>query len=450
MKDADGSRHVFASRFAAVATTVGSSVGLGNIWRFPYEAGEGGGGAFLLCYVGFVCLLGVPLLCAEFCMGRGTRSNVIGAYRKLQRGGKWHPAGYLAILASILIISFYSVVAGWTLEYLVQSVEVLCSLSTATDGHSEFVSLTSGLHPAVWTLLFLCLNFAVIIGGVKKGIERMSDILMPLLFVILIAFCVNSFTLSGFREGMEFIFKPDFSKINSQVLLSAMGQAFFSLSLGVGGMMTYASYFSDDTRLVKTAGITAGLDTIVAILAGVMIFPAVFTYGLSPQAGPTLVFEVLPRVFAQLPGGMIWSILFFTLLMIASLTSTVSISEISISYLSEETGMSRKKATVVSSLIVLFGGLFCALSFGPLKNLTLFGMTSFNLFDYMASNILLPLGGLICSLFVGWKIDRAFLRKEFGVEGKKGNTMLRLLVFSLRWICPAAIILIFLNAIGIL
>lgn len=448
--DKTSSRAIFATRFAAVATTVGSSVGLGNIWRFPYEAGEGGGGAFLLCYVGFVCLLGVPLLCAEFCMGRGTRSNVVGAYRKLEKGGIWHFVGYLGILASLLILSFYSVVAGWTLEYLVQSVEDVFFLPSARDVHSEFVALTSGWRPTLWTLLFSLLNYGVLTGGVKRGIERMSNLLMPLLFVILVAFCLNSVTLTGFREGIDFIFQPDFSKIDRSVLLSAMGQAFFSLSLGVGGMMTYASYFSENTRLVKTAAITAGLDTMVAVLAGVMIFPAVFTFGLSPEAGPTLVFEVLPRVFSRMVGGWVWSVLFFLLLVIASLTSTVSISEISISYLSDELGLGRGKATSLSSGIVLVGSLLCALSYGPLHTWMPFGMNVFDLFDYVASNILLPVGGLVCSIFVGWKIQMTYLRRQFGVEGESGSRILSALVFCLRWVCPAAIILIFLNATGLL
>ena len=450
MTDKIRTRAVFASRFAAVATTVGSSVGLGNIWRFPYEAGECGGGAFMLCYVAFVCLLGVPLLCAEFCMGRGTRSNVVGAYRKMERGVPWHVVGYLGVLASVLILSFYSVVAGWTLEYLVQSVRTAFSLSSGQDGHAEFVSLTSGWRPTLWTVLFSAVNYAVLSGGVKRGIERMSNILMPLLFVILVAFCVNSITLSGFKEGMDFIFRPDFSKLTRGTLLSAMGQAFFSLSLGVGGMMTYASYFSENTKLVRTAAVTAGLDTLVAVLAGVMIFPAVFTYGLSPQAGPTLVFEVLPRVFSQMPGGIVWSILFFTLLVIASLTSTVSISEISISYLSEETGMSRKKSTAVSSAVILIGSLLCALSYGPLSSWMPFGMNIFDLFDFLASNIFLPIGGMACSLFVGWKIDRSYLDKEFGVKERSARRTLKILVFCLRWICPAAILLIFLNTIGLI
>lgn len=450
MNDKKTSRAVFASRFAAVATTVGSSVGLGNIWRFPFEAGQHGGGAFLICYIVFVCLLGVPLLCSEFCMGRGTRSNVFGAYRKLSPTGHWHFVGLLGIVASVLILSFYSVVAGWTLEYLVQSVTGALHLSDTPSGHDEYRALTSGWRPVLWTILFLSVNFGVLIGGVTKGIERMSNVLMPVLFVVLIAFCINSFTLSGFNQGIEFILKPDFSKINSGVLLSAMGQAFFSLSLGLGGMMTYASYFTDKTNLARTAGLTAGLDTLVAFLAGIMIFPAVFTFGLSPQAGPTLVFEVLPYVFTQLPGGAVWSILFFLLLVIASLTSTVSMSEISISYFCEEKHMSRRRSTIVSSLLALAGGVLCALSMGPLSNFKLWGKNIFDLFDYTSSNLLLPTGGMVCCIFVGWVVKRSFLTKEFAVRSKFGHGVLSLLVFWLRWICPAAIFLIFLNSIGLI
>lgn len=450
MSEKKTSRVMFASRFAAVATTVGSSVGLGNIWRFPFEAGQHGGGAFLLCYVAFVCLLGVPLLCAEFCMGRGTRSNVFGAYRKLQAGGGWHYTGYLGIVASLLILSFYSVVAGWTLEYLIQSVSGALKLSDTPAGKAEFDSLIHGWRPVLWTVLFLLTNFAVLIGGVTRGIERMSNVLMPVLFVVLVAFCINSVTLSGFGQGIDFLFSPDFSKITPSVLLSAMGQAFFSLSLGLGGMMTYASYFSEKTHLARTATITAGLDTMVAVLAGIMIFPAVFTFGLSPQSGPTLVFEVLPYVFSQLPGGAVWSVLFFLLLVIASLTSTVSMSEISISYLCEEKHQSRRKATTVSSAIAMAGGVLCALSLGPLSGWKPFGMNIFDLFDYTASNIFLPLGGIVCCIFVGWKVKRSFLEREFDVRTRASQTLLNVFLFFLRWVCPTAIFLIFLNSVGVL
>lgn len=443
-------RAIFATKFGAVATTVGSAVGLGNIWRFPYEAGIHGGGAFMICYLAFVFMIGIPLLCAEFCIGRGTRSNIFGAYRKLRPDRNWHFAGYIGILASILILSFYSVVAGWTIEYCLSSLFGQLDFSDTQTGHGQFVNLTTGWRPVIWTFVFLMCNFIILIGGVTKGIERASNILMPLFFILLAAFCINSFTLPGFKEGVTFLFKPDFSKISPSVLLGALGQAFFSLSLGLGCMMTYASYFNKDNRLGKTAVTTAVLDSSVAILAGIVIFPAVFSFGISPEAGPTLVFEVLPYIFSRFPGGAAWSTLFFLLLFLASLTSTVSMSEISITYFCEEKRWSRKKATVVSSAIGAVGGLLCALSFGPLNHLTIYGMTFFDMFDYLSSNICLPIGGMICSIFTGWLINKRFVKDELTDNGKHRFRLLSLLLFFLRWICPAAIFLIFLNSIGII
>lgn len=279
-------RAVFATKFGAIATTVGSAVGLGNIWRFPYEAGVHGGGAFMICYMAFVLLIGVPLLCAEFAMGRGTHSNVFGSYRALKPRQNWHFAGYIGILASLLILSFYSVVAGWTVEYCASSLFGSLDFASAETGHTQFLELTNGWRPVVWTVAFLLCNFVILISGVTKGIERASNILMPLLFLLLAAFCVNSFTLPKFNEGIAFLFHPDFSKITPSVLLGALGQAFFSLSLGLGCMMTYASYFNDNNRLGRTAVTTAVLDSMVAVLAGVIIFPAVFSFGVSPEAGP--------------------------------------------------------------------------------------------------------------------------------------------------------------------
>lgn len=273
---------------------------------------------------------------------------------------------------------------------------------------------------------------------------------MPIFFLLLVAFCINSFTLPGFSEGINYLFHPDFSKITPSVVLGALGQAFFSLSLGLGCMMTYGSYFSDKNRLGKTAATTAILDTLVAILAGVIIFPAVFSFGLSPQAGPTLVFEVLPHIFNQLPGGMWWSTLFFLLLFLASLTSTVSMSEISISYFCEERGMSRGTATATTALISLIGALLCALSFGMLSDFTIFGKNFFNLFDYVSSNIALPLGGMGCAIFTGWLIKRKFISDQLTDNGTFKFRFIGTLIFFLRWICPIAIFLIFLNSIGII
>lgn len=443
-------RAVFATKIGAIATTVGSAVGLGNIWRFPYEAGVHGGGAFMICYLVFVFMIGIPVLCAEFIMGRGTRANVFGAYRKLSPKGYWDLLGILGIIASLLILSFYAVVAGWTAEFCLASIAGNLEFADAEARHQGFMELTSGGNSLIWTLIFLVFNFLILIGGVTKGIERASNILMPLFFILLVAFCVNSFFLPGFKDGIYYLFHPDFSQITPSVILGALGQAFFSLSLGLGCMMTYASYFNDKNRLGKTATTTALLDTMVAILAGIIIFPAVFSFGLSPQAGPTLVFEVLPHIFFQLPGGVIWSTLFFLLLFLASLTSTVSMSEISISYFCEEKGMSRPRATVVSTGISLFGAVLCALSFGPLADFTIFGLNFFNLFDYLSSNICLPIGGFFCSIFVGWIINKQFVKDQMTDNGTFKFRLLGVLIFFLRWICPTAIFIIFLNSIGVI
>ncbi|MCI9607956.1 MAG: sodium-dependent transporter [Muribaculaceae bacterium] len=448
--DKQGQRARFNTKIGVIATTVGSAVGLGNIWRFPYEAGSNGGGAFMLCYIMFIFIIGVPVICAEFIMGRGTRSNILGAYRKLSRG-KWYIAGFMGIAASVAILSFYSVVAGWICEYFVQSVRGELMLASSSEYHEAFDQFSTGnWRPVVWTLIFLSLNFLILVRGVTKGIERMSNILMPLLFILLMIFCVNSLTLSGASEGLAFLFNPDFSKITPRVLLSAMGQAFFSLSLGLGCMTTYASYFGNKTRLGRTAITTASLDTLVAVLAGVIIFPAVFSFGISPQAGPTLVFEVLPAIFNSLPGGVVWSSLFFFLLILASLTSTISMSEISIAFMTEELKMKRRTATIVNTLIAMALGSLCALSFGALSGFTIFGMTIFNFFDYLASNILLPIGGMIASVFVGWVVDRRFIRNQLTANGSIKFRAYSLILFCLRYVAPAGIALVFLNSIGII
>lgn len=442
-------RAQFATRLGVIATTVGSAVGLGNIWRFPYEAGACGGGAFMVVYIGFILLLGVPVICAEFIMGRSTRSNIFGAYRKLTVTRAWAWVGYMGILAAILILSFYSVVAGWTVEYFCSSLTGSISDLSAEERHAVFDTFSTGWRPVVWTLIFLAINAAVVFRGVQKGIERVSNVLMPVLFIILLAFCINSLLLPGAREGLEFLFRPDFSKVTSKVLIGAMGQAFFSLSLGLGTMLTYASYFSDRTPLVKSATTTALLDTCVAVMAGVIIFPAVFTFGAEPAAGPKLVFEVLPSIFYSLPYGAIWSALFFFLLMLASLTSTISMSELCIAFFTEQMGMSRRRASWLNLGLAAVLGTLCALSFGPLSDFTVGGLTVFNLFDYVSSNILLPLGGMLISIFVGWIMDRDVVREQLRGSGRLPEWLYRGLVFLLRYVAPAGIALVFISGFGI-
>ncbi|MFG6396315.1 MAG: sodium-dependent transporter [Muribaculaceae bacterium] len=442
----ENGRAQFSTKLGVVAVTVGSAVGLGNIWRFPFEAGIHGGGAFLLLNLFFVFVIGVPVICAEFIIGRHTGSNVRTAFRKVAPGKAWGVVGFIGLLASILIISFYSVVAGWTMEYIYQSFTGFSGVHSVEGLHDRFDAFAaSNWRPAMWTVLFLLCNYVILVRGVEKGIEKMSNILMPLLFLILIIFAVHSLTLPAASEGLGFLFNPDFSKITPRVVLGAMGQAFFSLSLGLGCLITYSSYFTRKTGLMKTAFLTAGLDTLVAVLAGVIIFPAVFSFGQEPAAGPKLVFEVLPSVFANLPGSMFWSAAFFVLLFLASLTSTISMSEIQIAYFMEERNMRRSGATNLSVLIAMVLGVGCALSFGCLGNLKIGGMTLFNLFDYVSSNILLPVGGFLLSLFVGWSLKRSIIVKELlnGSDSRWQRRLVGGIVFCLRFIAPVCILAVF-------
>ncbi|MEG0253152.1 MAG: sodium-dependent transporter [Muribaculaceae bacterium] len=444
-------RALFATKIGVVATTVGSAVGLGNIWRFPYETGTHGGGAFIIIYILCVFAIGIPVMCSEFVMGRSTHRNVRGAFKMLSPKGSWHWMSYLGIVASLMILSFYSVVAGWTLEYLYQSVMGTFESNSAEDFTCQFNEFSmSPWRPVVWTLIFLGLNFIVLRRGVQKGIERLSNILMPLLFIILIIFAVNSLLLPQAQKGLEFLFNPDFSKITPKVVLGAMGQAFFSLSLGLSGLLTYSSYFSNDTPLVRSAVIVAVLDTAVAILAGIIIFPAVFSFGAEPTAGPKLVFEVLPNIFQQMPGAYIWSIMFFVLLFFASITSTISMSEISIAFFMEEGKMSRNKATILNTGIAVIFGVLCALSFGVLSDCKIFGKTLFEFFDYTSSNILLPLGGMAFSIFVGWFMNKKIVNSQLTNNGTITVRIMKVLLFCIRYVAPLAIGLIFLYGLDLI
>lgn len=444
-------KNKFATKFGIIAATVGSAVGLGNIWRFPYECGAGGGGAFLLAYFGFVIVLGIPVICAEFIIGRSTGENVSGAFRALGVGRFWHIIGTMGIIASFAILGFYTVVAGWCVDYIYQAATGFGGAVTQQQLHEQFEAFnSSGWKPLLWTLLFLFLNFLIISWGVQKGIERMSNLMLPLLFVILLAFCVNSLFLPGFEKGFDFLFKADFSKFTPDMLLSAMGQAFFSLSIGMGVLITYASYFKHDTQLIKTSSIIGGLDTLVAIMAAFIIFPACFSYNMDPAAGPTLIFEVLPSIFQQMLGGMIWGTLFFLLLFLATITSTISITEVVVAWLEGEWHISRKKATVLYGVIISIVAAICSLSFGPLKGVTIFGMNMFNFLDYLSAKVLLPLGGMLISVFVGWVLDKGIIRRELvgadeAPDGRRHPAMLvamKCIVFSLKYFAPPAILII--------
>lgn len=449
------SRVQFATRIGVIAATVGSAVGLGNIWRFPYEAGTNGGGAFLLCYIAFIILIGIPVISAEFVLGRESKSNFFGCFKRLGERGPWRYMGIIGILSGLLILSFYSVVAGWTLEYFFQAISGNLS---GGNGDIEYYSTlfqefsSNSYRPLIWTLLFLLINYLVMKGGVQKGIERVSNVLMPLLFVILLALAINSLCLPQAGRGLAFLFSPDFSALTPKVVLSALGQAFFSLSIGLGCMLTYASYFSDKTRLVRSASITAGLDTLVAILAGVLIFPAVFSFGASPEAGPTLVFAVLPSIFQYMPGGEIISALFFLMLFVASLTSTISMSEIPIAYFVDDRKYSRSKACNLTTAIAVVGGVLCTLSFSGLSNINI-GDYTFRFFDFfndVTSNVLLPVGGMLICIYTGWRLDRKVLTSQLTNSGRLRGIPVSTLVFLLKWVCPTAIGIILLSSLGMI
>ena len=442
-------RVTLGGKLSAVLVAAGSSVGLGNIWRFPYVAGDNGGGAFLLIYIGCVLLLGLPIMLAEFAVGRTTRRNAVGAYHVLDR--RWSFIGYNSVLAAFLILGFYFVVSGWTAEYTVHSLTgELASLSTTEEYAAQFEGFISNpWRPLLYTLLFILATHAVIALGVQKGIERSAKVLMPLLFIILIALSIHSLLMPGAAEGMRFLFRPDFSKVTASTLLTALGQAFFSLSVGIGTMVTYASYFKPETNLRHTALNVTLLDTLVAVLAGVVIFPAVFTAGIAPSSGPSLVFITLPGIFNGMPLSMVWSTVFFLLLVVAALTSTISLHEVITAYLHEEWRLSRRSAAWLTTLSTAALATLASLSLGLLGGWRICGLTLFDALDFATANILLPLGGLFTCIFVGWKLDPERFREQLSNHGTLRCRIHGLLIFLLRWVCPVILLLVFLDNLGL-
>lgn len=441
----------FKSKFGAIAALAGSAVGLGNIWKFPYVAGTNGGGAFLLVYIFFTLAIGFPVMLAEFSLGRRSQQNALGTFRTLAPNTKWILFGMLSIIAATLILSFYGTVSGWTLEYVWLSMTNSFKGQNAEEINTLFNNFISHPYKAVlWQVGFMFLTGAIIMGGVQKGIERYSKIMMPLLFIIIIALSINSLTLSGSREGLRFLFMPKISELTSAGILAALGQAFFSLSVGMGILLTYASYIPKQDNLTSISLKVIVTDTLVAILAGIAILPAVFSFHIDPQAGPGLVFLTLPKVFQGLPAGQIWAILFFILLTFAALTSAISLLEVPVAYLVEEKKLKRPIATLIATLAITFIGSFNTLSFGPLQNVQIFGMNIFEACDYLCSNILLPLGGILICFFAGWYLDKAILYSEISNNGSLKIHFFKLYTFILKYIAPLCILLILLNVLGIL
>ena len=454
----NNTRENFGSKLGAVLAAAGSAVGLGNIWRFPIETGQNGGAAFIIIYVACVFLLGIPIMMSEFFIGRHTQTNTAGAYRKLAPGTPWKWVGRLGVLSGFVILSYYSVVAGWTAEYTRLAIGNYFDGKSAADFPTIFNEFVSNPWKSVsWMFAFMIVTHIIVVRGVKGGIEKFSKVMMPALFIILIVLAVCSVLLPGASQGIEFLLKPDFSKITGSVVLSAMGQAFFSLSLGLGCLCTYASYFGSDTNIGKTALNVALIDTFVAIMAGFIIFPAVFNAGYaisSSDIGPSLLFITLPNVFQQAFGSIPAlsygvSVLFYFLLVVAALTSTISMHEVVTAYVSEEFNMNRRKAATIVTIACSTVGIFCALSFGPFAEVKLFGMSIFDLFDYVSSNIFLPVGGMFISIFAGWYLDKKLFRDGITNYGTLRAPYLRFVIFILRYFAPVAIAIILLNQSGL-
>jgi neurotransmitter:Na+ symporter, NSS family len=441
-------REQWTSRIGFMLAAMGSAVGLGNIWKFAYVTGENGGAAFLLIYLAFVAIIGIPILMAEFVIGRRSQSDVVGAFTKLAPGKPWVAAGYLGVASAFIILSFYSVVAGWVLKYFLGY--LTGGLWSAPEGDygayfGGFIS--SSAEPIIWHLIFMILTISIVLIGIKNGIEKANKILMPTLGILIVIMAIYSLTLGGAKEGLAFLFAPDWSALaNPSIYIAALGQAFFSLSLGMGALITYGSYLSGKEKLPGAALGVATLDTGFAIVAGIMIFPAVFALGVDPAAGPGLIFITLPGIFAQIPLGGIVGLAFFFLVAAAAVSSSVSLLEVSVAFFMRKFEWSRKFAAILIGGLIFLIGIPSSLGLGVWSNVKLIGDRDIlDSFAYL-SDIMLPLGGLLIALFVGW----GWKKSDALQESDLGNSVLgKLWYFILKFVAPIAILLIFLSAIGV-
>ena len=445
------SRDNFGSRFGALVAMAGSAVGLGNLWRFPYLVGENGGAAFIIIYIILSFLICLPIFVSEFVVGRRSQENAYAAFRDLSCGGNWRWVGLLTIVIPMIVLSYYSVIGGWSIEYFIKSLTFsFTSLESQASINTMFVDFVSHpWMPLIGQTAFLLATSLIVVVGIKDGIEKFSKVMMPLLFFIVLAIAVYSLTLPGARKGVEYLFNPDFSKIDAKACAAALGQAFFSLSLGFGTILTYASYVSKKENGMFQSTATAVSDLMFAMIAGLAIMPAVFAFGIDPQAGPGLVFETLPYVFGKMPAGGFVAILFFMALIVAALTSSISMLEVGVAYLIEEKKLSRLGACTLLFAMCWIIGALCSLSFGPLSNVDLFGHSIFDFFDNLSSNVLMTLGSLFTVLFVGWRLKRTEIYDEFTNGGslRTNVKIFGVLWFLIRYICPVAISVIFLLGI---
>ncbi len=444
-------RGAFSSNFGSMMAVVGSAVGLGNIWRFPYLAGVNGGAAFLLLYLFLILLVGLPLILSEFVIGRATHRGAVGSFKQLAPRSKWYLVGYMGVVAGFCILGFYSVIAGWSVRFLYDSIiNANVGLSHDEIAASFNAFKNTGWQPILLSAGFLALTAFVVLKGVEKGVERWNKILMPLLIFILLLLCINSFTLDGFGAGMSFLFKPDFSKITANTVLDALGQVFFTLSLGMGVMITYSSYVVKPENMLRSKGIVTMIDTSIAIISGIAIFPAVFTFGISPTQGPDLIFLTLPNVFGQMAGGQYVGILFFLLITIAALTSMVSIFEMMTNYMMEELKMTRRRAVLWLLITLCLVAALCAQSQVEGSRLMIGDYNVFDFLDMLSSNYLMTIGGLLIVIFAGWHISEKRLRKVFTTNGMYNNRIFPVFRFVIRYVSPIAVAIIFLSKIGLI
>ena len=443
-------RDSFGSRFGALVAMAGSAVGLGNLWRFPYLVGENGGAAFIIVYIALVFLICLPIFISEFIVGRRSQENAFAAFRDLSGGSAWRWVGLFTIIVPLIVLSYYCVIGGWSIEYLLKSL----TFSFSGESQGTLSSMFSGFVTSTWGPLaahtgFLLATTLIVVVGIKDGIEKFSKVMMPLLFVMVLAIAVYSITLPGAKAGIEYLFYPDFSKLTGASVAAALGQAFFSLSLGFGTIMTYASYVSRKENIMFQSAATAVSDLMFALIAGTAIMPAVFAFGIDPQAGPGLIFETLPFVFGQMPAGGVIAILFFVALLVAALTSSISMLEVAVAYLVEEKKFSRLGACACLFALCWVIGAVCSLSFGPLSHLRIAGGNIFDFFDSMSSNVLMTLGSLFTVVFVGWRLKKTDVYDEFTNGGtlKKNAVFFKILWPVIRFVAPLAVLIIFLSNI---
>ena len=446
-------RETFGNRFAVIMAMAGSAVGLGNIWRFPYMVGEHGGAAFVLLYILASLLLALPIFLSESIIGRRSRSNTVGAFRSMAPGTFWNKLSIITVITPIFILSYYSVVGGWSVEYLFKALAFdFNNVPPEAIPNLFGTFISSTWQPVITHTAFLGLVALVVLAGVKKGIENFTKYTMPVLFMLILAMAAFSISLPGAKAGVAYLVKPDFSKIDASCVAAAMGQAFFSLSLGVGTILTYASYVSKDENLISSGAGTAVSDLLFALIAGFAIMPAVFAAGIAPEAGPSLIFQTIPFIFNKMGGEVAWisaiiAVVFFITILFAALTSAISMLEVGVAYLVEEKGFTRKKATLLLFVVAWILGVLCSLSFGPLQDFKILGNTVFDFFDKLCSNFLMTFGGLLFTIFAGWQMKKAEVQDELTNGGrlKRNSFWFRFFYFLIRYVCPVGVVVVFLT-----